>query len=143
MEIDFKEYLTDGDIRDIAKTALLKLFTEQFKSKENLERILSNMAYHVVWGEMDKNVSNELSQKIQEKVIKIVSDDSSYGLFRKADAWGKEDSKAYQYLQQAVIDNKEIINTAVIKNLQKLDDEYLNDLLTNHVSLFIIEKLKS
>lgn len=144
MEIAIEDYFDYDEVKSIVKSAIESEARHQVKMKRDLdfERIFNNSAYHIVFTEMDNKVDYDIKQMIENKVLEILNTSGSFGLFRKKDVWEKEDSKAYLYMQEAVENNKEIIEDKVKIELEKLDTEYLQDMIQETVYKILNERLK-
>ena len=55
--MDFSKYLTEDEMRDIAEQEFRDMVRN--KSSKDLERIISNSAYQVVWKAVDESLDNE------------------------------------------------------------------------------------
>jgi hypothetical protein len=131
MEIEVKDYLSESEIKEIVQQELRIKVRQQF-DLNNIERIFSNSAYHIVWEEVNKSIDYDVTEFIKNKVIQIINELSAYSIFRdKGDyIYGRDkNSIAQDYLNQYVEENKNIINDRVIEIMQGLDSEKLNDQL--------------
>lgn len=131
MEIEIKDYLSESEIKEIVQQELRIKVRQQF-DLNNIERIFSNSAYHIVWEEVNKSIDYDMTEFIKNKVIQIINELSAYSVFRdKGDyIYGRDkNSIAQDYLNQYVEENKNIINDRVIEIMQGLDSEKLNDQL--------------
>jgi hypothetical protein len=131
MEIEVKDYLSESEIKEIVQQELRLKVRQQF-DLNNIERIFSNSAYHIVWEEVNKSIDYDVTEFIKNKVIQIINELSEYSVFRdKGDyIYGRDkNSIAQDYLNQYVEENKNIINDRVIEIMQGLDSEKLNDQL--------------
>ena len=131
MEIEVKDYLSESEIKEIVQQELRLKVRQQF-DLNNIERIFSNSAYHIVWEEVNKSIDYDVTEFIKNKVIQIINELSEYSVFRdKGDyIYGRDkNSIAQDYLNQYVEENKNIINDRVIEIMQGLDSEKLKDQL--------------
>lgn len=119
MEIDINQYLSEEDKKRITE--------EEYRSAirsavvVDKERLLSNAAYTVVQKLIDEQFGEDMNKLLVEKTINIISDLSAYSVFKKKDAWDKDESKGYKYLQEAVENNKELIEDKVIEIIGSLE----------------------
>ena len=111
------------------------------KLVNDVERILSNTAYSVVWDAVDLAIDGKAKDVIKEKALKIIENVSSYSVFRKKDLWGKDESVAYSTLQSAVEENKNVIR----ENVKKIIDSYNYSTAINEelITDAVIEIIKS
>jgi hypothetical protein len=122
MELRIEDYLSEEEIREIAKEEVIRQVREAIR-KDDLDRIISNSAYKFIWKAVDEQIDDDLIDIIKDKTIKIINELSNYCVFRQRDAWQNEDSKAYTYMQQAIEDNKEIIFNKVKEIMMDIDKE--------------------
>ena len=71
MEIDFKEYLSDGEIKDIIVEEFRIQIRKKFSSEKETERLLGNLAFHIVKEELEKITPN-YEEYLNTKVNKIL-----------------------------------------------------------------------
>lgn len=144
MDIDISDYFDYDEVKSIVKCAIESEARHQVKMKRDLdfERIFNNSAYHIVFEEMDKAVDYDVKEMIKTKVLEVLNTTGSFGLFRRKDAWEKEDSVAYLHLQKCVEEHKNIIEEKVKTQLSQIDTEYLMDLINNTVYNILDKRLK-
>lgn len=143
MEIEVKDYLSESEIKEIVQQELRLKVRQQF-DLNNIERIFSNSAYHIVWEEVNKSIDYDVTEFIKNKVIQIINELSEYSVFRdKGDyIYGRDkNSIAQDYLNQYVEENKNIINDRVIEIMQGLDSEKLNDQLYDLIYQVVEDKI--
>jgi len=140
MELKIEDYLSEEEIKEIAKQAVIIKVREAIR-KDDLARIISNSAYHFIWKVVDEQIDGNLIDIIKEKTIKIINELSSYCIFRQRDAWQNEDSKAYTYVQQAIEDNKEVIFNRVKESMMNINTEVIMDRLNDLIYQVIEDKL--
>ena len=117
MEINIEDYLDRDEIKDIIKNQI------RYIVERDAERLLTNSAYYVVFKAVDEALDNSAKEFIKAKAIAIINDLSEYSVFRKKDAWEKEDSIAYQVLQEAMNENKDLIKQKVREAIENRDYE--------------------
>lgn len=117
MEINVEDYLDRDEIKDIIKDQI------RYIVERDVERLLTNSAYYVVFKAVDEALDNSAKEFIKEKAIAIINDLSEYCVFRKKDDWEKEDSIAYQVLQEAMNENKDLIKQKVREAIENRDYE--------------------
>ena len=67
MEIEVKDYLSESEIKEIVQQELRLKVRQQF-DLNNIERIFSNSAYHIVWEEVNKSIDYDVTEFIKNKV---------------------------------------------------------------------------
>ncbi len=117
MEINVEDYLDRDEIKDIIKNQI------RYIVERDAERLLTNSAYYVVFKAVDEALDNSAKEFIKAKAIAVINDLSEYCVFRKKDAWEKEDSIAYQILQEAMNENKDLIKQKVREAIENRDYE--------------------
>lgn len=117
MEINVEDYLDRDEIKDIIKNQI------RYIVERDAERLLTNSAYYVVFKAVDEALDNSAKEFIKAKAIAIINELSEYSVFRKKDAWEKEDSIAYQILQEAMNENKDLIKQKVREAIENRDYE--------------------
>lgn len=125
MEINFEDYLNEYERKEI----ITQIFKEQCleKFKNDYERIFSNAAYDIVAKTVDDNFDGKMIDILKEKTIKIISDFSAYNVFKRKDAWEREDSVAYKIVNECCIEQKQLIKDRFKQLIAELDTEYLKE----------------
>lgn len=122
MEINFKDYLTDSEVKEIVQDELriqIRLFFSG--SEENKQRLLSNLAYSVVREEIDTIVPNyheDLVNKVSELLQKK---DLSFHVFNFDHFTGVAKSYGAKVVENTVKENTELIKSKVIEAIQNKD----------------------
>jgi hypothetical protein len=86
------------------------------------------MAYHASYQILDSVLTEDMMNIVRKKVQKQI-ESADYGIFRKKDAWGSEDSEAYLEVKKAVSEHKHLINSLVEKAIKERD--YSQELADN------------
>lgn len=139
IEINIDDYLTEDDKKQLC----IDYVRETLRSDDrNKERILNNMAYFASFQIIDSALTPELMSIIREKVAKQIMNLSDFGIFRKKDAWGHDDSAAYLEVKKSVEEHKHLINGLVKKAIMERD--YLKDLpdTSEQIGDCVIDALK-
>jgi len=116
--MDFSKYLTEDEMRDIAEQEFRDMVRN--KSSKDLERIISNSAYQVVWKAVDESLDNEAINILKQKVVDIVGDMSEFTVFSKPNAWDRKENMAYEILVQTVRDNHSLLEQKVVDQMNTL-----------------------
>ena len=134
--INIEDYLTEDQIKQIIVTEL------RIKIKKDAERILNNCAFYVVFRAVDEALDGGAFNLIRDKAKDVIKNLGSFEVFRKKDAWGKEDSIAYKELQKAMEENKPLIHEKVKNAMEKFDYAGLVEYEGNgYISEAIIEAI--
>ena len=91
-----------------------------FKNETEAQRLLSNLSYQIVFNEVDKVVANS-QDVIVKKTTELVNDVKSYTIFRYHYYSGSPDNNGARILEQAIIDNKQLINEKVKETIINKD----------------------
>jgi len=119
MEIDISQYLSEEEKKSIAVEEYRNAIRQLVQVDK--ERILSNCAYTVVQKLVDDAFNEDLNTILVDKVKDIINNLSSYSVFKRKDAWDKDESKGHKYLESAVEDNKQLIESKVQEIIAELD----------------------
>lgn len=156
VEIDIDDYLSEESKKqlaeDVFKEELRKGFLEKNpanskQNTENYERVLINSVYYFLREEIDTLLNIDHKKIILDKVDTILKDkDLAYQIFKKKDFWEKEDSLAIQYIEEGVKENKEYLKSKIKPTIdkylaEKIDNDYLDDVVIDSIREIIIDKL--
>lgn len=130
--MDFSKYLTEDEMRDIAEQEFRDVIRK--KSNKDLERIISNSAYQVVWKAVDESLDNEAINILKQKVLDIISDMTEFNVFCKPNAWDRKENMAYEILVQTVRDNSVVLDNKV--------KDQINTLSKTQISKIVAEVMK-
>ena len=142
LTVNISDYLTDEDILNECKDQCRRSVQEYLTDKKNMERVLSNMAYSASYKFLDDCLTDEMMSSIKLKTREIIESDSSFGLFRKKDAWGAVDSPAYSEQKRAMEEHKHLISPLVKKAIQDRDYSEALESLEYSASEIISEGLR-
>lgn len=129
VKININDYLSEEEKKEIAidvfrnqvKTQLFKSIDGTVQSDSEVQRVIGNISYEIVFNEVQKYIPNA-KKMVEDKVSKILKEkDLSYYVFRKKDAWDKEESLAITYLNQEVKSNEEMFKERIKKEMEEYD----------------------
>ena len=129
VKINIDDYLSEEEKKEIAidvfrnqvKTQLFKSIDGTVQSDSEVQRVIGNISYEIVFNEVQKYIPNA-KKMVEDKVSKILKEkDLSYYVFRKKDAWDKEESLAITYLNQEVKSNEEMFKERIKKEMEEYD----------------------
>lgn len=125
MEVSIKieDYLSQEEIKDIAKEQIACAIREKFKKESDIERIITNLSYEFLFKAVSESIGEDSLERIKNTVVSLLDDDShiSYLIWRRKDAWEKEQSPAVDIMHQAIKDNHELIEKQVYKLISNYD----------------------
>lgn len=117
ININIEDYLDRDEIKDIIKNQI------RYIVERDAERLLTNSAYYVVFKAVDEALDNNAKELIKQKAIEVINNLSEFSVFRKRDTWDRENSIAYDILQEAVKENSNLIKQKVREAIENRDYE--------------------
>ena len=121
MEIDFREYISEEEMKEIIKDEVRIKIRQEFSREENFKRILTNSLYEQVSYEIISLENNGQIEPLKEQVKKIIEELSTYTVF------GNDTTDRYR---PKLSDNRILLNEIVKENrdeLSKVVKKRLND----------------
>lgn len=127
MEVKIEDYLSDDQIREILQDELRIQVSKHFDNETNAQRLISNLAYQMVYDEVDKILPN-YHEKLVQKVVEMIDKPSTFNLFDYHYTDGSPKSVGAKIIVDAVNQNKELIKNKVVETIQNRDysDEVFN-----------------
>ena len=121
MDIKIEDYLDEQEIKEICKDALYQKIREDMR-KLNVNDIIANISYAEVEAMVDAYVGedNFCKKEIPQKVRRVIDELSTYTVFRKADAWERKNSIAYDIMQEECRASRPRIKARI----EQIIDEY-------------------
>lgn len=121
MDIKIEDYLDEQEIKEICKDALYQKIREDMREL-NVNDIIANISYAEVAAMVDTYVGedNFCKKEIPQKVHKVIDELSTYTVFRKADAWERKNSIAYDIMQEECRASRPRIKARI----EQIIDEY-------------------
>lgn len=98
--INIDDYLSEDEKRQIARDEFRAACAR--RSAADFERILSNAAYDLVRKEVDDAFDGDMVDTVRAQAVKVINGLSSHTVFSPPNAWDRNASKGYTYLQEAV-----------------------------------------
>lgn len=121
MDIKIEDYLDEQEIKEICKDALYQKIREDMREL-NVNDIIANISYAEVAAMVDTYVGedNFCKKEIPQKVHRVIDELSTYTVFRKADAWERKNSIAYDIMQEECRASRPRIKARI----EQIIDEY-------------------
>ena len=121
MDIKIEDYLDEQEIKEICKDALYQKIREDMREL-NVNDIIANISYAEVAAMVDTYVGedNFCKKEIPQKVHRVIDELSTYTVFRKADAWERKNSIAYDIMQEECQASRPRIKARI----EQIIDEY-------------------
>ena len=114
MDIKIEDYLDEEEIKEICKDALYQKIREDMRNL-NVNDIVANISYAEVAAMVDTYVGEDdfCKKEIPKKVHRIIDELSTYTVFRKADAWERKNSIAYDIMEEECRASRPLIKARV------------------------------
>ena len=121
MDIKIEDYLDEQEIKEICKDALYQKIRESMREL-NVNDIIANISYAEVAAMVDTYVGedNFCEKEIPQKVHRVIDELSTCTVFRKADAWERKNSIAYDIMQEECRASRPRIKARI----EQIIDEY-------------------
>ena len=121
MDIKIEDYLDEQEIKEICKDALYQKIREDMREL-NVNDIIANISYAEVEAMVDTYVGedNFCKKEIPQKVHRVIDELSTFTVFRKADAWERKNSIAYDIMQEECRASRPRIKARI----EQIIDEY-------------------
>ena len=121
MDIEIKDYLNQEEIKEICKDALYQKIREDMRNL-NVNDIIANISYAEVEAMVDTYVGEDdfCKREIPRKVREVIDGLSTFTVFRKADAWERKNSIAYDIMQEECRAARPLIK----KRVEQIINEY-------------------
>lgn len=144
--VNIEDYMTKEEIKEIIHQEI------RYGVKKSLEHEygISNTSYYLVASCVDQLLDKEDKKNILENTKKIISEMTSFSVFKEKDNWRQKDSLAQTYVNEAVESNKDLIKKKVdeiiierIENISKsyMFNEGIKEEIENGVYEAIVGKL--
>ena len=114
MDIKIEDYLSKEEIKELCENALYQKIREDM-CKLNVNDIIANISYAEVAAMVDTYVGEDdfCKKEIPKKVHRAIDELSTYTVFRKADAWERKNSIAYDIMQEECRASRPLIKARV------------------------------
>ena len=114
MDIKIEDYLSKEEIKEICKDAMYQKIREDMHNL-NVNDIVANISYAEVAAMVDTYVGEDdfCKREIPRKVREVIEGLSSFEVFRKADAWERKSSIAYDIMQEECRASRPLIKARV------------------------------
>lgn len=121
MEIKIEDYLSPEEIKDICKDALYEKVRNDMQGL-NVNDIIANISHAEVEAMVDAYVGDDnfCKTQIPKKVRAVIENLGTYSVFRKADAWERKNSVAYDIMEEECRAARPLIK----KSVERIVDQY-------------------
>lgn len=114
MDIKIEDCLDREEIKEVCKDALYQKIREDMRGL-NVNDIIANISHSEVAAMVDTYVGEDdfCKKTIPQKVRDVIEGLSSFTVFRKADAWERKNSVAYDILEEECRNARPLIRQRV------------------------------
>lgn len=120
LKINIEDYLSELEIKEIAKEQLEYSFKELFRKEADIERILSNISHEFVFDLINSQCDCDLEQILKDTIKDTLQNkDISFYLFRRKDAWDRSESPMIKIIDEEVINSRPLIKEMIEKHIEK------------------------
>ena len=126
MEINFREYINEEEMKEIIKDEVRIKIRQEFSREENFKRILTNSLYEQVSYEIISLENNGQIEPLKEQVKKIIEELSAYNVFGNdtTDRYNPKLSDNRILLNEIVKENRDELSKVVKRQLNYAYKEY-------------------
>jgi hypothetical protein len=126
--INIDDYLSESEKKQYAVEAFKESIKHgMFKGKEGIQldseiqRVIGNISHSIVMEAVQEYIPNS-EELIKQKTLDIIkSSDFSYQLFKKKDAWDKEESLAITYMREVISQSKSEFQEKIREAIRNYD----------------------
>ena len=114
MDIKIEDYLSEEEIKEICENVLYQKIREDMRNL-NVNDIIANISKAEVEAMVDAYVGEDdfCKKEIPKKVHRVIDELSTYTVFRKADAWERKNSIAYDIMEEECRASRPLIKARV------------------------------
>ena len=128
IEIDIDDFLSESEKKEYAIEAFKEVLKKgMFNGKEGvqldseIQRVIGNISHSIVMKSIQDYIPN-CENLIKEKTLNIINDgDFHYQVFKKKDAWDKEESLAITYMREVIVQNKKEFQEKIRETIKNYD----------------------
>lgn len=139
MEINFEEYLSENERKDIVADVFHSMCVETFK--KDAERIFGNAAHATVLKIMNENFDGKAEELVAAKAIELIGKLSEYSVFKRKDHWDREESAGFRHLNTVVAEAKPLIKERIEQLIAALDPAVLKETVMEQAQELLDAKL--
>ena len=133
--LNVDNYLTFEEKRSIVKELFTEKVSELLSKESNITRIISNISHEIVFNEVQKFIPN-YEEQIKLNVQNTLRENKlDFYIFKRKDAWDKDESLAIKYLNETMIANKDIFQSRIKDCIENYDlSNDISENISNHFS---------
>lgn len=126
--IDVEDFLSESEMKHIAREVFENRLNQKMQEKGDIERIITNSAYSVVWSAIEDSFDEDAVVKLSDKVKELLSDMELFNVFQKPTAWDRSSNYPYDVLVQSVKDNKNLLDNVIQEGMMSLTKKQKSEL---------------
>ena len=142
MKISIDQYLDEDEMRDICRKAVKERVNKLLEKEDDVQRFLTNSSYYLVWSAIEERCPDNMLETITGKIPEIIDGLSSYEVFRRPDAWHRDESSGWNILQKALKEAEPLIKDRVVDLIRNIDMGLIRNTLVDHIDS-VIETISS
>ena len=136
-----EDYLTELDKKRIAESVFRDQLESILKDENDLHRFMSNHGYRIVYQMVDEQLDDGIAETLKKKVTEIISGMTFFNVFKKPDAWDRDNNSAYHILRESVLSQKDEIDKVVSETISKSPKSALRNIVNDGIKEWVIKKL--
>ena len=128
IEINIDDYLSESEKKQYAIEAFKdSVKYGMFNGKDGvqldseIQRVIGNISHSIVMEAVQKHIPN-CEELIKQKTLEVLNKESfSYEVFKKKDAWDRDESLAITYMREVIQKNKESFQQKIKAEIENYD----------------------
>ena len=132
MKIEFEtgEVLSDREIKEVAKVTVSDVIRQyltgsdgQMASENNMQRLITNHAYQLVFDEINSIVPDYKDRLVKGTVDQINKENFAFYIWKKKDVWDREEGYGWKIAQEEMKKHENTIREKIRDAVQNYDYE--------------------
>lgn len=121
IEIDMDDYLSEDEKREIALDEFRRSLARTLATPNDVERFVGNVAYTVVWDEIDRQTTEDMRATIAKKVVDLIGGMSVYTVVDRGDSiLRRKPTTAAKMIDESVNENAEALRGRVRELIEQV-----------------------
>ena len=130
--INIADYVSNERITELCEELIKEAVNHHLKDEGNMKRILSNAAYGTATRLVSEKLGEDADMLIAAEAVKVIGELSNFTVFRPS-SYGEEASRGWTFLQQAITDNRHLIDERVKVLIGEFGKEAVKEVLVEFV----------
>jgi len=142
VNINVYDVASEEEVKQAALDVIRHEVFKTFNKENDLDRLISNLSYEFVFNMVNEQFNGNLENLLKEKITEILNDLSSYTVFRRKDAWDRDESIATKILNEECANARPLIKQRVEQIIEQYPfNELKNDEIGEVVYECIMDRL--